>query len=170
MKKKKIGLVTAWGECGMGYVAKNWVHTFDKYKSEIEYQIYSRAYSWLTPFRWKGKNVIDGVENMDINHSHFWNWVNKFKPDVIFFQDQNIYGNSQMKDESFKLKKMGIKLINYPDWIKRGHIKKYHGLYDVNLSHVKRNHQWFIDAEIDKPTYIPWGVITKNFPFIKREK
>ena len=34
MKKKKIGLVTAWGECGMGYVAKNWIYTFDKYKSK----------------------------------------------------------------------------------------------------------------------------------------
>ena len=71
MKKKKIGLVTAWGECGMGYVAKNWVHTFKKYQNLIDCQIYSRAYPWLTPFRWKGKNIIDGPESMNINNQHF---------------------------------------------------------------------------------------------------
>ena len=27
MKKKKIGLVTARGECGMGNVAQNWIYT-----------------------------------------------------------------------------------------------------------------------------------------------
>jgi len=169
MKKKKIGLVTAWGECGMGYVAKNWVHTFKKYQNLIDCQIYSRAYPWLTPFRWQGPNVINGLENMDINNAHFWNWVDKFKPDIIFFQDQNIYSKSQMKEETLKLRKMGIKLINYPDWIKRGDIEKYKGLYDINLSHVKRNHQWLVDAQIENPIYIPWGVITDNFPFLKRE-
>ena len=75
MKKRKIGLVTAWGECGMGYVAKNWVHTFNKYQHLIEYQIYSRAHSWLTPFRWKGPKVINGIESMNINHKHFWSWI-----------------------------------------------------------------------------------------------
>ena len=106
---------------------------------------------------------------MNINHNHFWDWINNFKPDVIFFQDQNIYGNSQMKEETLKLRKMGIKLINYPDWIKRGDIEKYKGLYDINLSHVKRNHQWLVDAQIENPIYIPWGVITDNFPFLKRQ-
>ena len=37
MAKIKLGLVTAWGECGMGYLAKNWVHTFDKYSDKIDY-------------------------------------------------------------------------------------------------------------------------------------
>ena len=31
MTKIKIGIVTAWGECGMGYVAKNWIYTIEKY-------------------------------------------------------------------------------------------------------------------------------------------
>ena len=44
MNKVRVGLVTAWGECGMGYLAKNWAHTFDKHSDRIEYQIYSRAY------------------------------------------------------------------------------------------------------------------------------
>ena len=30
MNKIRLGLVTAWGECGMGYVARNWVYTFNK--------------------------------------------------------------------------------------------------------------------------------------------
>ena len=55
----------------------------------------------------------------------------------------NIFSKSKMKEESYKLKKKGIKLINYPDWIKRGDIEKYKGLYDINLSHVKRNYNWF---------------------------
>ena len=169
IKKKKIGLVTAWGECGMGYVAKNWAHTFDKYQSKLEYEIYSRAHSWLTPFRWKGENVINGPETMDIDTPHFWNWIEKFKPDILFFQDQNIYGKSQMQGEVLKLRKKGIKLINYPDWIKRGDIEKYKGLYDVNLSHVKRNHKWLVDAQVESPIYIPWGVIIDNFPFLKRQ-
>ena len=33
----KVGLVTAWGECGMGYIAKNWIYTLDKYKDNINY-------------------------------------------------------------------------------------------------------------------------------------
>ena len=74
-----------------------------------------------------------------------------------------------MFEETQKLKKMGIKLINYPDWILRGDIEKYKGLYHVNLSHVKRNHQWLVDGGVESPTYIPWGVIINNFPFIERK-
>ena len=169
MKKIKLGLVTAWGECGMGYLAKNWVYTFDKHSSKINYQIYSRSNKWLAPFRWKGKNVVNGPDLMEINHSHFWDWINSFKPDVILFQDQNIYGDTKMHHETQKLRKMGIKLINYPDWILRGDIEQYKGLYDINLSHVKRNHKWLVDAKVERPTYIPWGVVTKNFPFIERK-
>ncbi len=167
--KIKLGLVTAWGECGMGYIAKNWVYTFNKYPDKIDYQIYSRAYPWLSPFRWKGKNVINGPEQMEIDHPHFWDWIESFKPDVILFQDQNIYGKTEMKKETSKLKKLGIKLINYPDWIKRGDIEKYKGLYNINLSHVKRNHLWLKSANLENPTLIQWGVITNNFPFIKRK-
>ena len=89
MSKVNIGLVTAWGECGMGYVAQNWIYTFNKFIDQINYQIYSRAHPWLTPFRWYGPNIVNGPEQMDINHPHFWSWVDKFKPDIIFFQDQN---------------------------------------------------------------------------------
>lgn len=168
MAKKRIGIVTAWGECGMGYIAKNWTYTLDKYNDKIEYQIYSRSFPWLTPFRWHGPKVINGPETMEINHSHFWEWVDSFKPDVILFQDQNIYGESNMYDETQKLKKIGVKLINYPDWIMRGDIDKYKGLYHVNLSHVKRNYNWLLDAKVESPTYIPWGVIIKHFPFFER--
>ena len=51
---------------------------------------------------------------MEIDHPHFWDWIESFKPDVILFQDQNIYGKTEMKKETSKLKKLGIKLINYP--------------------------------------------------------
>ena len=88
MAKKRIGIVTAWGECGMGYIAKNWTYTLDKYNDKIEFHIYSRAFPWLTPFRWHGPKVINGPETMEINHSHFCEWVDSFKPDVILFQDQ----------------------------------------------------------------------------------
>ena len=126
MAKIKLGLVTAWGECGMGYLAKNWVYTFDKYPDKIDYQIYSRAYPWLSPFRWHGPKIVDGPEQMEIDHPHFWKWVDSYKPDVIL-------------------------------------------LYDANLSHVKRNHKWLEDAKLENPTLIQWGVILKNFPFVKRK-
>ena len=138
MNKIKIGLVTAWGECGMGYIARNWVYTFDKHSDKID--------SWLSPFRWQGQNIINGPDTMEIDHPHFWNWIKSYKPDIILFQDQNIYGKSQMKKETFQLKKMDIKLINYPDWIRRGDIEKYRNLYHINLSHVKRNHIWLKNA------------------------
>lgn len=169
MDKIKVGLVTAWGECGMGYLAKNWVYTFDKYPEKIDYQIYSRAYPWLTPFRWEGPHVVNGPEQMEINHPHFWKWIDEFKPDVILFQDQNIYGDSGMQKETERLKKLGIKLINYPDWIKRGDVEKYNGLYHVNLSHVERNHKWLVDANVENPAFVTWGVILKNFPFVERK-
>ena len=105
MNSIRLGLVTAWGECGMGYIAKNWIHTFNKYPDKINYQIYSRSDPWLTPFRWHGPNVIDGPSQMEINHPHFWNWIDTFKPDVLLFQDQNIFSKSKMKEESYKLKK-----------------------------------------------------------------
>tara|TARA_Y100000590_G_scaffold339179_1_gene386635 strand:- start:3692 stop:4816 length:1125 start_codon:yes stop_codon:yes gene_type:complete len=169
MNKVRIGLVTAWGECGMGYVARNWIYTFNKFSDQISYQIYSRSFPWLMQFRWQGPNVINGPNQMDIDHPHFWNWVEDFKPDILLFQDQNIFSKSKMKEETYRLKKMGIKLINYPDWIKRGDIEKYKGLYDINLSHVKRNYNWLVEANVENPTFIPWGVIIKNFPFIERK-
>ncbi len=168
MSKLRVGLVTAWAECGMGYLAKNWVHTFDKNLDKIDYQIYSRAVEAFTPFRWKGSNVIDGPATMEIGHDHFWKWVESFKPDVILFQDQNLYGPSNMQEETAKLRKMGIRLINYPDWVKWGDVEQYKGLYDANLAHIKRNHQWLIDDAVESPTYIPWGVILDNFPFVER--
>ena len=168
MSKIRVGLVTAWGECGMGYVARNWVYTFNKFVDQIDYQIYSRSLPWLMPYRWHGPNVIDGPAQMEIDHPHFWKWVETYCPDIILFQDQNIYGKSQMQLETDRLKKMGIKLINYPDWIKRGDIEKYCGLYDINLAHVNRNYDWLVKGEVEKPTLIPWGVIINNFPFSER--
>ena len=108
MSKIRVGLVTAWGECGMGYVARNWVYTFNKFVDQIDYQIYSRSLPWLMPYRWHGPNVIDGPAQMEIDHPHFWKWVETYCPDIILFQDQNIYGKSQMQDETFRLKKMSI--------------------------------------------------------------
>ena len=74
MNNVRVGLVTAWGECGMGYIAKNWIYTFDKYPNKIDYQIYSRAYPWLSPFRWHGPKIIDGPEQMEIPFSQRNNW------------------------------------------------------------------------------------------------
>lgn len=166
-KKIKVGLVTAWAECGMGYVAKNWVYTMNKFSDQIDYQIYSRAVKTFTPFRWHNDHVVDGPEIMEIGHDHFWKWVDTFKPDVILFQDQNIYGPTGMKEETEKLRKMGIKTINYPDWIKNGDPEKYKGLYDVNLAHVKRNFNWLKEADVDNPVFIKWGVIVKISPSCK---
>ncbi|MCD6422550.1 MAG: hypothetical protein J7L42_00320, partial [Elusimicrobia bacterium] len=168
MKKVKAGLVTAWGECGMGYIAKNWVYTFEKFKDKIEYQIYSRAQAWLTPFRWHGENVVEGPEDMNIDVPSFWKWIDDFKPDILFFQDQNTYGKTGMKKETEIFRKLGIKTINYPDWILKDGLKSHRGLYDVNLAHTKRNYKWIKEAGLSNPTYIKWGVILKNFPFRKR--
>jgi len=152
----------------MGHLARNWVHTFEKHPDLLEYQIFSRAYPWLTPLRWRGPHVVDGPEDMAVDHPTFWKWIETFRPDVILFQDQNLHGPSKMRHESERLRRQGIRLINYPDWIKRGDMEQYRGLYDANLSHVKRNHQWLIEAGVESPTYIPWGVVTGNFPFIER--
>ena len=84
---------------------------------------------------------------MDINNPIFWNWVNTFKPEIILFQDQNIYSKTNMKEESEKLKKLGIKLINYPDSIHWGEFEKHKGLYDINIAHVKRNLDWLKDCK-----------------------
>ena len=83
MQKTKIGIVTAWGECGMGYIAKNWVYTIEKYPELFDYKIFCRAVDKFTPFRWYGNNVTQGYESMDINNSIFWTWIDDYKPDVI---------------------------------------------------------------------------------------
>ncbi len=168
MRKWRVGLVTAWAECGMGYLAKNWVYTFRKNLDRLEYQIYSRALPVIAPFRWRSDKVVTGPTGMAINHDHFWNWVETFKPDVILFQDQNTYGASGMREETARLRRLGIRTINYPDWIKWPDIKKFQRLYDVLLTHVKRNYRWFSEAGLDDTVYIPWGVILKHFPFVER--
>ena len=168
MQKTKIGIVTAWGECGMGYIAKNWVYTIEKYPELFEYKIFCRAVDKFSPFRWYGNNVTQGYESMDINNSIFWTWIDDYKPDIILFQDQNTYSQSKMIDETNKLQRMGIKLINYADWIYRNDLKNYRGLYNVNLAHINRNYQWFKENKLESPIYIKWGVILQNFPFLKR--
>ena len=168
MKKKRIGLVTAWGECGMGYLAKNWVYTLNKFDDKVNLEIFSRAKKWLSPYRWHGDNVVQGPDSMDINNKIFWDWIESFKPDVLLFQDQNIYSKTDMQEESIRLKKLGIKLINYPDSIHWNEFEKHKGIYDINVAHVKRNYQWLLDYKLEEPTYIPWGVILNNFPFIER--
>ena len=83
MQKTKIGIVTAWGECGMGYIANNWIYTIQKYPDLLEYKIFCRAVDKFTPFRWYGNNVTQGYESMDVNNSIFWDWVDDYKPDII---------------------------------------------------------------------------------------
>ena len=83
MSKTRIGLVTAWGECGMGYVARNWIYTINKFRDQIDYQIYSRSLPWLTPFRWHGPNIVDGPEQMEIDHPHFWTDHSRYLPDTL---------------------------------------------------------------------------------------
>tara|TARA_B100000401_G_C52811040_1_gene723786 strand:+ start:1715 stop:2839 length:1125 start_codon:yes stop_codon:yes gene_type:complete len=168
MKKIKVGLVTAWGECGMGYLAKNWVYTLNKFDDKLTLQIFSRAKKWLNPYRWYGDNVVQGLDSMDINNKVFWDWIESFKPDVLLFQDQNIYSKTLMQEESYRLKKLGIKLINYPDSIHWNEFENHKGLYHVNVAHVKRNYNWLLQYNLEEPTYIPWGVIIKNFPFQER--
>ena len=109
----------------------------------FDYKIFCRAVEKFTPFRWYGNNVTQGYESMDINNRIFWTWIDDYKPDIILFQDQNTYSQSKMIDETNKLQRMGIKLINYADWIYRNDLKNYRGLYNVNLAHIKRNYQWF---------------------------
>ena len=168
MKKIKVGLVTAWGECGMGYLAKNWVYTLNKFDDKLTLQIFSRAKKWLNPYRWYGDNVVQGLDSMDINNKVFWDWIESFKPNVLLFQDQNIYSKTLMQEESYRLKKLGIKLINYPDSIHWNEFENHKGLYHVNVAHVKRNYNWLLKYDLEEPTYIPWGVIIKNFPFQER--
>ncbi|MDP7027979.1 MAG: glycosyltransferase [Candidatus Marinimicrobia bacterium] len=169
MKKINIGIVTAWGECGMGYIAKNWVYTLEKYNFKFNYNIFCRAVDKFTPFRWKGNNVIQGPETMNIDNKIFWNWIDTFKPEIILFQDQNTYSNSKMVSESTKLRGMGIKLINYADWIYQNDLKNYKGLYDINLAHISRNYDWLLENKLEHPILIKWGVILKNFPFKIRQ-
>ena len=168
MPKLRVGLVTAWAECGMGYVARNWVYTFEKHAASLEYQIYSRANRQFTPFRWQGDAVVNGPETMAIDHDHFRNWVDSFRPDVILFQDQNLYGGDGLREETARLRRSGLRLINYPDWVKWGDVARYRGLYDVNLAHVARNYRWLVEDGVECPVYIPWGVILRHFPFVER--
>ena len=65
MTKIRVGLVTAWGECGMGYIAKNWVYTFKKYPDKIDYQIFS-----FTSTKDKPYNVV--LEKLEVYDSKKW--------------------------------------------------------------------------------------------------
>ncbi|PKN00153.1 MAG: hypothetical protein CVU78_02565 [Elusimicrobia bacterium HGW-Elusimicrobia-2] len=169
MKPVRVGIVTAWAECGMGHIARNWAHSFDKHPGQINYSIFSRGNPWLTPLRWHGEKIVEGPESMDIDHPLFWDWVEDFKPEILLFQDQNIYGKSGMKEESGRLHKKGIKLINYPDWFLTGMIEKMDGIYDLTLAHTERNFRWLKEAGIDNTVLIRWGVILDNFKFIPRK-
>jgi len=153
----------------MGHIARNWVYTFNRHPDKIKYQVFSRGNPWLTPFRWHGDRIIEGPESMDIDTPVFWDWVEDFKPDVLLFQDQNIYGKTDMKEETAKLRAKGIKLINYPDWFLSGMIEKMEGLYDLNLAHTERNSRWLQEAGIKNSVFIRWGVILDNFKFIPRK-
>ena len=167
MPPKRVGIVTAWAECGMGHIARNWIHTFDKHPDKITYSIFSRANPWLTPFRWHDGPIVEGPESMDIDHPVFWDWVEKFKPEIILFQDQNLYSKSGMKEESARLRKKGIRLINYPDWFLAGMIDKLKDIYDLNLAHTERNYRWLKEAGINT-VFIRWGVILAHFKFVQR--
>ena len=168
MKRVHVGIVTAWAECGMGHIARNWIHTLNKYPDSVQYQIFSRANPWISGLRWHGPDIIEGPESMDIDTPVFWNWIEDFKPDILIFQDQNTYGKTGMRGESGRLRKKGIKLINYPDWILKKDLPLYRGLYDVNIAHVKRNFDILSAAGADNPVYIKWGVILSHFPFKQR--
>jgi len=164
-----IGIVTTWFERGAAYVSKAFADTLGK---EHNIYIYARGgeyYANNDPY-WNLPNVTWGRRTKYKNYidfQDFFEWINKFKIQVILFNEQHTW------DIILKLS-LNNKIIigTYIDFYTKKTIP-FFGLYDFIISNTERHFSIF--NSFDQSYFIPWGTNTETFKpskdfFIKYDK
>lgn len=160
----KIGIVTAWYECGAGMVSKAYRDILSK---DADVFIYARGGhyyetknpAWNYPGVTWGKKVFSN-KPLDIDLNHFFKWVSKNKIDIVFFNEQ------QSWDVVISCKNRGIVIGSYIDYYTTETVP-FFDMFDFLICNTKRHFSVFKNHSCC--IYLPWGTNTELFSPSKRK-
>jgi len=172
-----IGIVTAWLECGAGYVSRSYMNVLKKHGHNV--RIYVRGWCGkydpdCDPIIWDMPEVTWGIRYRPIgrvsrfdmqyvNMLHFEKWLRQNDIEVIITNEDHGF------DIAKRGKRLGYIVGTYVDYYTKHTIQQFK-IYDFLLCNTKRHYSVF--QNYDNCYYIPWGTDIDTFkpkPCLKRE-
>jgi glycosyltransferase involved in cell wall biosynthesis len=154
-----IGIVTAWNECGAGYVSRSYMNLLrEKGNNVYIYARGGRCYprgdpNWDLPnvtwgIRYEPSTKVSKFNNQYINMLHFEKWLFENNIDIIIT-------NEDIRFELVKrVKALGYSIGTYIDYYRDETINEFKA-YDFLLCNTKRHYSVF--KHMRQAIYIPWG-------------
>lgn len=161
----RIGIVTTWFERGAAYVSKQFKEVWEK---ENDIFIYARGGELISKndSNWTSSDITYGKRYnysiLDIiDLKHFENWIKSKNLDIVFFNEQHLWGPVLL------CQKLNIKTGAYIDYYTQQTVP-FFGIYDFLICNTKK-HLSVFDWH-NQIYYIPWGTNTDIYNTSQRKK
>jgi 1,2-diacylglycerol 3-alpha-glucosyltransferase len=150
----RIGIVTAWGDCGAGYVSKAYA---DVLSASGEVFILARGGGGRGDPFWSEANVewagphsaLTGIHRANMVH-----WIRRHRLDAIIFNEQRQWGAVLAARDA------GVLVGAYIDYYRVDTVGLFR-LYDFLICNTKRHHSAF--SWHPQCLYVPWGTDCVTF-------
>ena len=157
--KMNIGIVTTWFERGASQVSRQYRDLLNKKNNVFIYARGGEKYErnnpiWDTQDVTWGKKAYFQTNGTPIKRSHFKNWIDKNKIDVLFFNEQ------QWWIPVIWAKEWGIKIGSYIDYYTKDTVPFFE-IFDFLICNTKRHYsafEWHKNCH-----YVKWGTDTSLF-------
>jgi len=162
-----IGIVTAWLECGAGYVSRSYMRVLQQHGHNVG--IYVRGWCghydphpdpiWDMPevtwgIRYKPLGRVSRFDEQYVNMLHFETWLRQNDIEVIITNEDHGF------DLAKRAKRLGYIIGTYIDYYTHDTIQQF-GVYDFLLCNTKRHYSVFRNH--DNCYYVPWGTDIDTF-------
>jgi len=150
----RIGIVTAWGDCGAGYVSKAYA---DVLSASGEVFILAWGGGGRGDPFWSGANVEWAVPHSALTGIHRANmkhWIRRHRLDAVIFNEQRHWGAVLAARDA------GIQVGAYIDYYRVDTVGLFR-LYDFLVCNTKRHYSAFLWHP--QCLYVPWGTDCRTF-------
>ena len=171
-----IGIVTAWLECGAGYVSRSYMRVLQQHGHNV--RIYVRGWCghydpdpdpiWDMPevtwgIRYRPIGRVSRFDIQYLNMLHFERWLRQNDIEIIITNEDHGF------DVAHRAKRLGYLVGTYIDYYRKDTIPQFQ-TYDFLLCNTRRHYSVFQNH--DNCYYVPWGTDVDTFKpksCVKRE-
>lgn len=150
----RIGIVTAWGDCGAGYVSRAYADTL---AVSTEVFILARGGGGQDDPFWSAPNVEWALPHSALTGLHGFNitrWIRRHRLDAVIFNEQRQWG------AVIAARDTGILVGAYVDYYRADTVGLFR-LYDFLVCNTKRHQSVFLWHP--QCLYVPWGTDCRTF-------
>lgn len=167
-----IGIVTAWLECGAGYVSRSYMNVLKEHGHNVRIYVRGWCGGWYGTYdsddelaAWDMPEVTWGIKYRPIgrvshfdmqyvNMLHFERWLRQNDIEVIITNEDHSFDTAQ------RVKRLGYIIGTYIDYYTKRTVQQF-AVYDFLLCNTTRHHSIFQNH--DNCYYIPWGTDIDTF-------